>query len=147
MDNEFNRCYIKIRTILEIDSKTIHEKLGTILEPSASSYTTVTRWAKRFRQGRENVSDHPRSARLHYSNLQVKIFNCFDKLSAMIHIQLMMKFYLIPLSHQTIEHIIHDCLTTKRVTSRWVPHQVTHEQRVKLCRENLAKFPGDYMTL
>ena len=28
----------------------------------------------------------------------------------------------------------------KRVTSRWVPHQLTHEQRVKLCRENLAKF-------
>jgi histone-lysine N-methyltransferase SETMAR len=31
----------------------------------------------------------------------------------------------------------------KKVTSRWVPHQLTAEQkqeRVKLCRENLAKF-------
>ena len=31
----------------------------------------------------------------------------------------------------------------KKVTSRWVPHQLTDEQkqqRVKLCRENLAKF-------
>ena len=36
---------------------------------------TVTRWAKRFRQGRENVIDDPRSAHLHYHNLQVKIFN------------------------------------------------------------------------
>ena len=102
MDNEFNRYYIKIRTILEIDSKTIHEKLGTILEPSASSNTTVTRWAKRCRQGRENVNDHPRSARLHYPNLQMKIFNCFEKLSAMMHIQLMMKFYLTSLSHHKL---------------------------------------------
>ncbi|CAF3211688.1 unnamed protein product [Rotaria socialis] len=31
----------------------------------------------------------------------------------------------------------------KNVTSRWVPHQLTDQQkqqRVKLCRENLAKF-------
>ena len=31
----------------------------------------------------------------------------------------------------------------KKNTSRWVPHQMTDEQkqeRVKLCRENLAKF-------
>ena len=32
------------------------------LRSSALSYTTVTRWAKRFHEGGENVSDHPRSA-------------------------------------------------------------------------------------
>ena len=102
MDNEFKRCYIKIRTILEIGSKTIHEELVVDVEPSAPSYIAVTRWAKCFRQGREDVTDHPRFARLHYPNLQVKILNCFDKLSAMIHIQLMMKFYLTSLSHHKL---------------------------------------------
>ena len=92
MDNELNRYYMKIRTILEIDSKTIHEEFVTVLGSSAPSYTTVTRWTKRFRQGREDVNIHPRSARVYLPNLHVKIFNCFDKLSAMIHIQLMMKF-------------------------------------------------------
>ena len=47
---------------MEIDPKTIYKELVTTLEPSASSYTTVIRWAKRFRQGREDVNDHPRSA-------------------------------------------------------------------------------------
>ncbi|CAF1566186.1 unnamed protein product, partial [Rotaria sordida] len=42
MDNELNQYYIKIRTILEIDSKTIHEELVIALGPSAPSYTTVT---------------------------------------------------------------------------------------------------------
>ena len=59
MDNELNRCYIKIRTILEIDPKAVHKELVTALTPSAPSYTTITRRAKRFRQGREDVNDHP----------------------------------------------------------------------------------------
>ena len=62
MDNQLNRYYIEIRTILEIDPKAIHEKLVTALPPSTPSYTTVTRWAKRFHEGRENADDHPRSA-------------------------------------------------------------------------------------
>ena len=54
---------------------------------------------------------------VHYPNLQVKIWNWFDKLSAMIHIQLMMKLWLIllsslslslSLSHDTVGQIIHD---------------------------------------
>ena len=56
-----NQYYIKIRTILEIDPKIIHEELVTALELSVLSYTTVIRWAKCFREGRENVSDHPLS--------------------------------------------------------------------------------------
>ena len=28
----------------------------------------------------------------------------------------------------------------KKVTPRWVHHQLTHKQRVRLCRENLVKF-------
>ena len=82
MDNQLNRYYIKIRTILEIDPKTIYEELVIALGPSASSYTTVTRWTKRFRKEREDVSDHPRSA----SSLSQLTLNWFDKLSAKIHI-------------------------------------------------------------
>ena len=62
MDSELNQYYRKIGTILEIDPKTIHEELVTVLGPSVPSYTTVTRWIKRFRQEREDVNDHPRSA-------------------------------------------------------------------------------------
>ena len=59
MGNELNRCYIKIRTIVEINLNTIHEELVTTLEPNASSYTTVTRWANHFCEGREDVNDDP----------------------------------------------------------------------------------------
>ena len=63
MDNEYNRYYIKIRTILGINPKTIHEELVTALGSKAPSYPTVAEWAKRFREGREDVNDDPRSGR------------------------------------------------------------------------------------
>ena len=76
---------------MEINPKTIHEELVAALGPNAPSYTTITRWAKRFHEEREDVNDHPRSARVHYPNLQAKIVNWLDKLSKIIHIQLIMK--------------------------------------------------------
>ncbi|CAF5167834.1 unnamed protein product, partial [Rotaria sp. Silwood1] len=61
---EFDRYYIKIRSILGIDAKTIHGELTTAaLGPNAPSYRTVPRWENRFREGREDVNDDPRSSR------------------------------------------------------------------------------------
>ena len=63
MTDEFNRYYIRIRVILGIDSKTIFEELTEALGPDAPSYSNVRKWAKRFHEGREDVSDDPRSGR------------------------------------------------------------------------------------
>ena len=113
------------------------------MEPSAPSYTTVTRWSKRFRQRREDVNDHLRSASSlsQFTGQNIELVpqvisddphSTFDEIIAETF-----------LSHGPTERIIHDCLKMKKVTSRWVPHQLTDEQRqqrAKLCRENLAKF-------
>lgn len=58
MDKEYNRYYIKIRTILGINPKTIHEELTTVLGPNTLSYPTVAEWAKqeRVRICRENLA-------------------------------------------------------------------------------------------
>ena len=42
---------------------TIHEELATPLGPDAPAYRTVAKWAKRFREGREDVNDDLRSGR------------------------------------------------------------------------------------
>jgi len=50
------------------------------------------------------------------------------------------------LSHGTIFRIIHEYLKKKKITSRWVPHELTPEQkhlRVKFCPENLKKFSNN----
>jgi hypothetical protein len=90
MANEFDRYYIKIWTILGIYAKTIHEELTTALGPGAPSYRTVARWAQRFREGREE-SMMILDLVVRFPNSQMKILNWFDKLSTMIHTQLMIK--------------------------------------------------------
>ena len=140
MDNELNRYYRKIRTILEIDPKTIHEEFVTALGPSAPSCTTVTRWAKRFHEGREDVNNDSRSA----SSLSQFTGKTIQLVRQVINNDLHSTYHEIiaetslslSLSHGTIERIIHDWYKMKKVTSRWVSHQLIHEhkqQRVKLC--------------
>ncbi|CAF4047811.1 unnamed protein product [Rotaria sp. Silwood1] len=63
MTNVFNRCYIRIRAILETDSKIIFGEFTKALGPDTPSYPMVRKWAKRFREGREDLSDGSRSAR------------------------------------------------------------------------------------
>ena len=121
MDNELNRYYIKIRTILQIRrSKTIREELVTAFEPSAPSCTILTRWAKRSCQGRENANDDLRSAsplsefagennELVRQGISNDPHSTYDKIIADTS-----------LPQGTIERTIHDCLKMKKVTSRWV---------------------------
>ena len=47
------------------------------------------------------------------------------------------------LSRGTIFNIIHNCLKLKKITSRWVPHELTQKNRndrMRICQENLEKF-------
>ena len=75
MDNELNRYCIKIRTILQIDPKTIHEELWDL----------VLHHIQQLQDGqnvfvkKEEMSMMILDLLLHYPSLQVKIFNCFDQ--------------------------------------------------------------------
>ena len=57
MNNEYNRYYIRIPTILGIAPMAIYEQLATPLGPDAPSYRTVAKWAERFREGKEDIND------------------------------------------------------------------------------------------
>ena len=61
---------------------TIHEQLATALGPDAPAYRTVTKWAARFREGREDVNDQL----VRFPNSKMKILNWYDRLLPMIHI-------------------------------------------------------------
>ncbi|CAF1401941.1 unnamed protein product [Rotaria sp. Silwood1] len=143
MTDEFNRYYIKIRVILGINPKTIFDELTEALGPDAPSYSMVKNWAKRFREGREDVSDDPRSGRP-ISILTVENIECVRQVIEddphSTYEDIIVKT---DLSRGTIERIIHDHLKMRKVVSRWVAHQLTDEQkqkRLRICRQNLEKF-------
>ncbi|CAF1433346.1 unnamed protein product, partial [Rotaria sp. Silwood1] len=146
MTDEFNRYYIKIRAILGIDSKTIFDELTEALGPDAPSYPTVRRWAKRFREGRDLVTDDPRSGRpisvLTDENVE-RVRQVIEDDPHSTYDDIMGET---DLSRGTIERIIHDRLKMRKVTSRWVAHQLTDEQkqkRLRICRQNLEKLRNE----
>ena len=63
MTDQFNRDYIKTRTILGIDPKTIYNQLTWVLGSDAPPDREVRKWAQSFREGIVDVNDDPRSSR------------------------------------------------------------------------------------
>ena len=128
---------------MEVNPKTVHEEPVTTLGSNASSYITLTRWPKCFHDEREDVNDNSRSASplSKFTGESIELVRQF--ISNDPHSTYNEIIAETSLSHSTIERIIHDCLKMKKVRSRWVPYQLTDEQKqepVKLCNENLVKF-------
>ena len=143
MEKEHYRFYIRTRTILGLNATDIHAELTAAYGPKAISYSTVQQWAKYFREGNMEVEDDPRSGRpiskIKPENIQAvqnvieeDPHSTYDDIEAETQ-----------LSRGTIERIIHDHLRMRKLASRWIPHELTANQkqvRVQICRENLAKF-------
>ena len=71
MDNELNRYYIKVRTILEVNPKTIHEELwDPVLHHIQQLQDEQNVFVKE-----EKMSMIILDLLVHYPNLQVKILN------------------------------------------------------------------------
>ena len=118
MDNEFDRYYLKIPTILGIDAKTIHEERTTALRPKVPSYGTVSRWPSRFRERREDINHDSRSNRP-VSELTDKNIELIRQIiSNDPHSTYDEIITETSLSHGTLERVIHDYLKMKKITSR-----------------------------
>ncbi|CAF4770838.1 unnamed protein product [Rotaria socialis] len=143
MNKEQIRAYIKVRTALNMQPKSIFDDLCTALRGQAPSYNTVVRWSKLCREGREEVEDEPRPGR-------PVIETTSDNIEKVRHLIDNDPYHTIDeiqvetgLSHGTTQRIVSDHLKLKKITTRWIPSQFTDSQRaecVRICQENLAKF-------
>jgi [histone H3]-lysine36 N-dimethyltransferase SETMAR len=143
MEKEHLRFYIKTRTILEVSAKTIHEELTLAYGSDVVSYSTVQKWAKLFRDGRMEVEDDLRCGRPVSVVTEENIDLVRDIIEEDPHATYDDIAKESELSHWSINVIIHEHLKLEKISSRWVPHDLTDQQkrnRVNFCRENLAKF-------
>jgi len=143
MSKENFRFYIKERTALNIPASVIYDELYSVHGDQAPSYRTDRRWAQWFREGREEIEDEPRPGRpvteTTFENIeQVRLLIDDDP-----HITIEEVQEQTGISHGTVQRIITDHLSLKKITARYIPKDLTDFQRaerVRICKENLAKF-------
>ena len=137
------RFYIQVRQFLGFDALSIWNDLNLFAGDEAPSLRTVQRWCKSFKDGRQDIEDLSRLGRPIVETLPPNIdlvsnaieqdpYITYDELEAETS-----------LSRGTLERIIQDHLKLKKITSRWVPHELSaknRQDRVRICQENLAMF-------
>ena len=140
MKNENFRFYIQVRNYLRFDTISILNDLKSFLADEAPSLRTVDK------DGRENLDDHERLGRPIVETLPGNI----SEVQALVEQDPYITFDEIEaetsLSRGTLFSIIHDHLKLRKITSRWVPHDLSEknrQDRVSICQENLAKFKED----
>ena len=55
MNNENFRFYIKVRTVLNIQPKLIHDELYSVFGDQGPSINTVAKWSRWFREKNEKI--------------------------------------------------------------------------------------------
>jgi [histone H3]-lysine36 N-dimethyltransferase SETMAR len=143
MDKLSIRSYIKTRLLLGLTATQIYEELTAAYGQDVVSYSTVAHWVHRFSSGREWLEDDPRHGR----PITVVTQQNIDAVKGLVkddpHISIDYIADILDISHGSVDTILKQHLKLKKISSRWVPHKLTQQQRqqrVDICIENLQKF-------
>ena len=139
------RGYLKIRTLLGETPTDIHKDLVTVFGGLAPTYRTVVKWSAYTKEGKTDVEDKPRFGRPVTETTTENIARVRSVIDQDPHSTYEDIIDETLLSRGTIENIIHQHLKMRKVTSRWVPHDLTPEQkkeRVRIWKENLRMSLG-----
>jgi len=112
----------------------------------APSSSNVFRWYGRFRDGREDTEDDPRSGR----PTECRNDNNVEKISQLLlqnrHLSLRMLADEMNIGKGTVRKTVVEDLRKRKICSHFVPHSLTPEQndrRIAACRDLTAKADSD----
>jgi histone-lysine N-methyltransferase SETMAR len=125
------RAYIKIRTALNETPASIHFDLMNVYGNSAYSLVTIRRWVARFKAGQSELEDQPRSGRpiTETSKANIDLIESLIDTNPRISYSYLEEFT--SLSRGTLMRIIKDQLNMVKRSSRWIPHHLTSQNKIK----------------
>lgn len=124
------RSYIKISATLGKSAKEITKELNDASGSQAPKYRTVAKWTKLFREGREVLEDDPRSDRPRTTLTKTNIQLVRQLIEDNPHISYDEIEAATSINQFSINQIIHDHLKMKKMSSRWIPHELTNQNRL-----------------
>lgn len=143
MDKNYIRNYILMRYKLHIPATDILNEFKLSLDGHAPSLRTIQRWISRFKAGNESIEDSSRSGcpitRVIPANIK-RVENLIKDNPYITYAEIKA---ITNLYDPSIHTILHDHLNLRKLNSRWIPHDLSEEQkrkRVMFCKKNLDLF-------
>lgn len=128
-------CEIRsvIRFLNERNTKAceIHRQICEVYGSNAMSDSMVRRWVRHFNEGRENVHDNERSGRPSLID---------EDLIAAVNAKIMenrrftittLSLQIPQISRSLLHEVVSEKLKFRKLCARWVPHNLTEQQRLK----------------
>ena len=127
-------------------SKTPTEALGLLQQVEgneAMSRCRIFEWHKRFKEGREDVEDDPRSGRLSTSKTEESAEQVRWKVRSDRHLTVRMIANELSMNTERVWTIIMEELEMRKICAKMVPRLLTDEQkerRVEMCHDILTRL-------
>lgn len=115
----------------------IKNELDSTLEDSSPSLSTVKKWAAVFKRGRSSIYDDERSGRPKSATTKEIIEKIHNAVLNDGRVKVRELAYITNISIDRVHNILHEHLHMKKVSTRWVPHLLTVDQ--KLIRMNVSQ--------
>jgi len=131
VSKEEYRAVIRFCVLRGLENNTIVEQLTEAYGANSPAESTVRKWAREFRLGRESVEDEPRSGRPRIEGLP-------EKVAALLDSQPFASTWDIAdelgISQKTAFNVLVRDLHFHKFVSRWVPHELTSANKADRIR-------------
>lgn len=114
-----------------------HQRISAAFPDGHPSYSTVRYWFSRFSQGQLNLDDSERPGRPATATTDDNVAAVKQLVEDNPRITYEMIAGVLGIGNSAIHSILHDSLGLKKVEAKFVPHQLTAEQ--KACRVKIAQ--------
>lgn len=134
---------ILVQFRLGVSAKECFETLSQALLDQAPSKATTYEWYARFRSGHLDLEDSPREGRPKSAVVDINVDRVLKLVNEDRRMTMREIEKALDLSHGTVNRILHEELSMRKLCARWIPHQLKDHQkeaRVAFCLSTLSQF-------
>jgi histone-lysine N-methyltransferase SETMAR len=126
-----------------LTSNEIHSKFIKLFGDSSPSFSTIKKWAAKFKRGRTSLEDDRHEGRSKSATTPAIIEQVHNMVLDDRRMKVREIAETVGISKESVGYILHEELDMKMLCARWVPHLLTADQkhtRMEISEQSLERF-------